>query len=131
MKVSAGVGSWKAAVYLTFAVVVGWLLCFWPARMLRGDAGLFWMTVAAICCLIPGWIVVFLSRLAIFPDELWLMLAQTSVRLVSVMGAAVAVRTFWPQLGVADFFGWLIGFYLLALLLEVYLLRAGRGGVSK
>lgn len=123
---SGDVGSWKAAVNLTIAVVAGWLVCFWPARMHGGGDGIFWMSVAAFCCLIPGWIVVLLSRLAIFPDDLWLMLAQTAVRLVSVVGAALVVRSFWPKLGVADFFGWLIGFYLLTLLLEVYLLRGGR-----
>lgn len=51
------------------------------------------------------------------------MLVQSMVRLGCVAVVAVIVRKQWPDLGIADFFGWLIGFYLLALLVEVLLLR--------
>jgi len=81
------------------------------------------MTIAAICCLIPGWIVVLLSMVAIVRDELSAMLIQTMVRLFIVAGIALAIRKLRPELGIADFFGWLIGFYLLALFTEVRLLK--------
>ena len=81
------------------------------------------MTIAAICCLIPGWIVVLLSMVAIVRDELSAMLIQTMVRLFIVAGVALAVRKLRPELGITDFFGWLIGFYLLALFAEVKLLK--------
>lgn len=81
------------------------------------------MTIAAICCLIPGWIVVFLSMVAIVRDELSAMLMQTMVRLFTVAGVALAVRKLRPELGFVDFFGWLVGFYLLALIAEVKLLK--------
>ena len=82
------------------------------------------MTIAAICCLIPGWIVVLCSVVAIVRDELSAMLIQTMVRLFMVAGVALAVRKLRRELGFADFFGWLIGFYLLALIVEVKLLKS-------
>lgn len=112
-----------SAFWLTFMLAVGWVICFFPARWLRGETGIWWMTIAAICCLIPGWIVVLLSMVAIVRDELSAMLIQTMVRLFIVAGVALAVRKLRPELGMADFFGWLIGFYLLALCAEVKLLK--------
>ena len=109
--------------WLTIILAIAWSICFFPARWLRGDAGVWWMTIAAICCLIPGWIVVLLSVLAIVRDELSAMLIQTMVRLFAVAGVALAVRKLRPELGFVDFFGWLIGFYLLALVVEVQILK--------
>ena len=112
-----------SAFWLTIVLAVGWCVCFFPARWLRGESGIWWMTIAAICCLIPGWIVVFLSMVAIVRDELSAMLIQTMVRLFTVASVALAVRKLRPELGFVDFFGWLVGFYLLALFVEVKLLK--------
>ena len=117
-----------SASWLTVVVAVGWVVCFWPARMLRGEAGVWWMTIAAICCLIPGWIVVFLSMVAIVRNEFTAMAIQMSVRLFTVASVAVVVRKFRPELGFLDFFGWLVGFYLLALVAEVVVLRKNSVG---
>lgn len=81
------------------------------------------MTIAAICCLIPGWIVVFLSVVAIVRDGMIAMMIQTMVRLFTVAAIAIVVRKLRPELGFVDFFGWLIGFYLLTLSFEVVLLK--------
>lgn len=123
-------GVLKPAINLTVAIAIGWVVCFWPARLMNGEAGVWWMSIAAICCLVPGWIVVFLGTLDIFPDDLSAMLVQTSVRLAVVGGVAVLVKKQRPDLGVAEFFGWLIGFYLLALAVEVWMLRQRRGKTS-
>lgn len=112
-----------SAFWLTVAVGVGWAVCFFPARMLRGEPGVWWMTIAAICCLIPGWIVVFLSMVAIVRNEFTAMAIQMLVRLFTVASVALSVRRFRPELGFVDFFGWLVGFYLLALVTEVVVLR--------
>lgn len=116
-------GVLKPAIYLTFAIAVGWVVCFWPARAMNGEQGVWWMSIAAICCLVPGWIVVFLSTLDIFPNDLGAMLVQMSVRMAVVGGAVVVVKKRHPDFGPADFAGWLVGFYLLALFVEVWLLR--------
>ncbi len=117
--------SFRASVWLTFVMAIGWVVCFWPARFLRPETGVLWMTLAAFCCLVPGWIVVFLSRLAIFRNELAVMLIQTLLRLGFVSAVALFVAMSRPGIGIADFFGWLIGFYLLALATETFLSRAG------
>ena len=87
------------------------------------DSGVFWMSIAAVTCLVPGWIVLALSFLSVFADDLSAMVVQSMVRLGSIAMVAVVVRKQRPELGFADFFGWLVGFYLLALLTEVLLLR--------
>ena len=116
----------RAAITLTVAFVIGWVVCFWPARALNGEAGVFWMSVAAVCCLVPGWIVVFLSGLAIFSNDLSVMVVQTMIRLFSVAGVAVIIRKLKPDLGIQEFFGWLVGFYFLALGVEVWMLRRNK-----
>lgn len=90
---------------------------------MNGQAGVFWMSIAAICCLVPGWIVVFLSGLAIFPNDLTVMVVQTMVRMFTIGGAAVILKKLKPEIGFADFYGWLVGFYLLAMAVEVWVLR--------
>ncbi len=81
------------------------------------------MTIAVICCLIPGWIVVLLSTVAIVRDQLSAMLIHMMVRLFLVAGVALAIRKLRPELGMADFYGWLIVFYILALIVEVRLVK--------
>lgn len=81
------------------------------------------MSLAAIAVLVPGWIVVFLSGPAILRNHLAAMLVQTMIRLFSVAGTSVVVKKLRPDLGIVDFFGWLIAFYLLALAVEVTLLK--------
>lgn|GEM_PF-647642 len=114
----------RQAISLTVAITVGWVVCFWPARILRGDAGIFWMSIAAVCCLVPGWLVVLLSRMSLFSNDLAAMLAQMAVRLTFVGTAALVVRNSHPEFGPLDFSGWLIAFYLLALFVEVWLIRS-------
>lgn len=113
----------RPALTLTLIIAMAWAVCFWPARTLNGQSGVLWMSIAAICCLVPGWIVVFLSGLAIFSTDLAALMVQSMIRLGSVGGAAVIVRKLKPELGISEFFGWLIGFYLLSLTVEVWMLR--------
>ncbi len=127
MNAAPQTGGFNSAIWLTFVMAVGWVACFWPARMLNGHSGVSWMTLAAFCCLVPGWIVVFLSQLATFRSDLLAMVIQTLLRLVLVGAVALVVVVQRPEIGVSDFYGWLIGFYLLALTAETVLNRpAGR-----
>lgn len=113
----------QPVILLTVAVSVGWILAFWPARMMDSEFGVIWMSIAAVTCLVPGWIVLSLSFLTLFANDLSAMVVQSMVRLGSVALVAVVVRKQRPEVSFADFFGWLVGFYLLALLTEVVLLR--------
>jgi uncharacterized membrane protein YqjE len=112
----------RQAILLTAIIALGWIVCFWPARMVRDDSGVFWMTVAAGICLLPGWVVVGMSGFASLSNDLALMLVQTMVRLMTVSIAAIVVKSNQPTLGFTEFYGWLVGFYLLGLLAEVWLM---------
>lgn len=125
MTESSARGKLKAAFWLTFIVLTGWVLCFFPARALRGSSGVWWMSLAAVSCLVPGWVVVFLSGLSALRNDLSAMMVQTVVRLFTVASLAVVLRKLRPELGFADFYGWLVFFYLLALGVEVVLFRRG------
>lgn len=83
------------------------------------------MSLAAVSCLVPGWIVVFLTGVSVLRNELSAMMVQTMVRLLTVASLAVVLRKLRPELGFADFYGWLVLFYLLALCVEVVLFRRG------
>ena len=112
----------RSVFRLTFVMSVGWVVCFWPARMLSPEYGVKWMSIAAICCLVPGWIVVLLERLAIFRGDR-LIFGQMLVRFLAILVAALTVKWLRPDLGLVEFYGWLIVFYLLAMSYEVVLLR--------
>jgi len=107
---------------LTGVFVVGWVIAFWPARMSRPD-GVQWMSIAACCCMVPGWLAVVLERVPVFRSDINLMLGQMGIRFFAVTVAAVAVKFCRPEFGFVDFYGWLIGFYLLAMVTEVIFLR--------
>ena len=82
------------------------------------------MSVAAISCLVPGWVVVLLERLAIFRDNLnKLIMGQMAVRFLAVLGTCAVVKWRQPDLGLVDFYLWLIVLYLVAMVIEVMLLR--------
>lgn len=122
---------WVQGFYLTVVIAVVWVICFWPARQLRGESGVWWMSLAAISCLVPGWIVVFLSGLAILRNELTSLMLQTMVRLFIVAGVALFVRKVYPAVGFVDFFGWLLVFYLTALALEVWFSNGKRSAAGR
>jgi len=113
----------RSLARLTVVFLVGWAACFWPARIARPEDGVFWMSVAAACCLIPGWIAVFLERFPAFHGDVKLMLGQMTVRFLAVAITGVVVRFIRPEFGLAEFYGWLILFYILAMVFEVVLLR--------
>ena len=60
---------------------------------------------------------------AIVRNEFTAMAIQMLVRMLAVASVALVVRKFRPELGFVDFFGWLVGFYLLALVAEVVVLK--------
>lgn len=124
-------GSLRSALWLTFFVAIGWVICFWPSRILREPEGVMWMSVAAVSCLVPGWMVVILAGLSVLKNELAAMMLQTMVRLFTVATVAILVRRFRPDLGFSGFFGWLVFFYLLTLAVEVFLLKRKVGAAPQ
>jgi hypothetical protein len=82
------------------------------------------MSIAALAVLVPGWVAILVSSASLLKNDLSAMLVQTMVRLFSVATTALIVRQVRPELGIVDFFGWLILFYLLALIVEVAFLKS-------
>ncbi len=121
-------GVFRQAILLTVIMLLGWVAAFWPARVWAGGDGIRWMSFAAGTCLISGWMAVGVPRLSLFPNDLAVMLAQTMTRLALVSIVAVVIKKMFPQVGFRQFYGWLIGFYLLALAAEVGLLLKTPGG---
>jgi len=89
-----------SAVNLLIVSVGLWVLSWWPANWLGAGSGVRWMTVALLSVAIPGFINLLVSALPILQDPLKSMLVQMSLRVT------------------VDFYGWLMGFYLVILTFE-------------
>ena len=106
----------------TMLIAAGWAICFWPAKMFQPEHGVYWMSVATIGTLVPGWMIVLSERLAIFRNDLILILGQMAIRVVAMLTMVVVVRIKWPDIGLKDYYAWLIVFYGIALFYEAVLL---------
>jgi len=104
-------------------IAAGWAIFFWPARMFQPEHGVYWMSIAAIGTLVPGWMIVLSERLAIFRNDLSLILGQMAIRVVAMLAMLIVVRIVWPEIGLKDFHVWLILFYGIALSYEAVLLK--------
>jgi hypothetical protein len=119
----------------TLALLVGgtaalWLLAAYPAHLLGGEAGLVYSAVAALLCLVPTSLTLVWGGLALKgppEQQLLAVLGGTVVRLLVVIGAAVALYLQLPYFHSPAFMIWVIGFYLVTLTLEVSLLVARYG----
>lgn len=114
----------SSLIRLTLVFGVAWSVCFWPARTLRPEEGVWWMTVACLISLIPGWGIVLIEFLPWFRGSLnKLIVGQMSVRFLSVLVACAVIKIMRPQLGLVDFYLWLLIYYLVAMVVEVMFLR--------
>ena len=108
---------------LTLLIALGWVICFWPARATGGQERVVWMTVAAVACLVTGWLVSLSTLLTrtVGPDKL--AFVHMAIRVVIVVAIVLVVKWLKPNFGFVDFYGWLFGFYLLGMAIEVASLR--------
>ncbi len=91
--------------------------------MLAGRDALEGLSYAALLCLLPGWLILFLaSRAAVTNPQAFVVLAGTAVRLMFVLVGVVAVQSFRPHLQFREFLVWIIAFYLATLLIETLML---------
>ena len=114
----------RRAAGLTFATLVLWVLLLIPAWSLAGVPGLEGLSYAAVLCLVPGWLTIWMSRHVGAPSQLTalLVLAGTAFRLLFVLCGTLLVRATRSQLGFREFLVWLIVFYLVTLLVETLLI---------
>ena len=114
---------------LAAAVVGLWLALALPAWSLAGPAGLEGLTIAALLCAVPGFIVLLVaSRFPAGGNEGPIVLGGTALRLVFVLVGTVVIRDSRPQLGMREFVVWLLVFYLSTLLLETLIVVRGSSG---
>jgi len=95
-----------------------WVVSWWPAHVLGTASGVRWMTVALLIVAIPRFINLLVSALLILKDPLKCVTAQMFLRLAVLLLAVLCVKTQWPQVGISEFYGWLMGFYLVSLAFE-------------
>jgi len=111
---------------LTIATLVLWLLLLFPAWWLAGLEALEGLSYAALLCLIPGWLVIWLSKLMGSSGQQAPMLAMAGsvFRMLFVLLGTIVVQSLRSQLGLREFLVWLIVLYLATLLIETLLILA-------
>lgn len=142
---------------LTFAAAALWLLLVGPAWSLGGAAGLEGLSIAALLCVVPGWIVFSLCAFAPYLTSPWggstdssntagsnvstnsqgasqtamlVVLGGTVLRLLFVLAGLMFVRSLRPDLGFREFTVWLLAFYMATLLVETLLVLKPAAGES-
>lgn len=94
-----------------------------PAILVAGWSGLLGLVLSAVLCLIPGLATVGLVSTVKVPSvRVWLILGGMLVRMCVVLVAALIVHQLQPQLGLLEFYIWLVVFYNILLLTETWLL---------
>lgn len=113
------------AVALVAAVVLS------PVAMwVGGQSGVQGLAVSAAVCLLPGLITVWLASSVADPmARVWLTVGGMLVRMLVVLIAALVVYKLRPDLGLREFYIWLIVFYNVLLFAETWLLLP-RGNTS-
>ncbi|MFG0332690.1 MAG: hypothetical protein ACF8TS_04935 [Maioricimonas sp. JB049] len=113
---------WVAQGRLVAVVGAVWLAVCGPAWWLAGQAGVEGSLYAALACLVPGLVVVAAVERAAPESRAVVGLAVGLVlRLAAAVTAAVVIASWRDDLRLAEFFGWLVLFYLVALAAETSL----------
>jgi hypothetical protein len=121
------------------ALLLGGTACFWlvaayPAYSLWGEEALLYSATAAVLCLLPmaGTLVWAARALRGAPEQaLAAVLGGTGLRILVVMGAAVALYLTVPFFHRRSFMIWVVVFYLVTLTLEMGLLLARHGATGR
>jgi hypothetical protein len=104
-----------------------WLIAAWPARWLAGPEAPPRGLIACLLCLAPAVLTLAwaASTAGDKPErQLIAVLGGTLVRMVAVLGGALLLFFAVPLLHAADFWMWVLGFYLFTLALEMALVLA-------
>lgn len=108
---------------LTAATAGLWLVLTGPAYALAGTAGLEGLSYAAVLCLIPGWLVFYVSgRYGVADQQVAAVAGATLLRLAFVVGGIFAIGGARPGLGIREFLAWVVVFYLATLAYETAVL---------
>lgn len=112
---------------LIAGTLTAWLAAAWPARLLSGPEAPSRGLAACLLCLAPAVLTLAwaASTAGGKPEEqLTAVFGGILVRMVAVLGGALLLFFAVPFLQAADFWIWLLGFYLFTLALEMALVLA-------
>lgn len=116
----------RHAGLLVLLTVGLWSLLALPAHRLAGAPGLEGLTYAALLCFAPGVVTTVLaavlSNSSASSLRLVLFLSGMLFRMFVVLGGALAVRVYRPDLTVREFYAWLLVFYLATMAAETFLI---------
>ena len=118
----------KLGLLGVIAVLV-WGMQLAPAWGLAGPAGLEGTTYAAILCLLPGWLVVYLTSR--YPDAgspLMALLLGMGLRMAFVLMATVVLIDVRPGWGMREFYAWLLVDYFVFLAVETAMVVPAESG---
>lgn len=108
-----------------------WIAVAYPCRWIWGDPTvLVHSGVAMVLCLVPtsltllwaGW-----ANRQSPEHQLAMVLGGTGLRMLAVLGGALAIYLLVPYFQQPTFWVWVIVFYLVTLALEIVLIVAGQG----
>ncbi len=112
-----------------------WLAAAYPAYQLGGEEGLVQSAVAALLCLLPMMGTLVWAGRALRggrPEQALLaVMGGTGLRLLFVIGVAVALYLAAPYFHSRGFLIWVVVFYLVTLALEMALLLARHGEAGR
>jgi hypothetical protein len=115
--------AWTRCAWLGLATALLWLVLLAPAWFLGGRDGLVGVSVAAILCVVPGWIVFWLAAAygAAGGHVPLVVLGGMLLRMVFVFLGMVIVQSANHNLGFREFVVWLLAFYAVLLGVETFL----------
>ena len=108
-----------------FLAICGlWTLLTPPAYMLAGLVALEGLTYAALLCLVPGLLFIYLTAdyRASAPGEVWKVFGGMMLRMSVGLGGAMAINSLRPELSFREFLVWLVFFYVVTLFFEISML---------
>lgn len=113
----------------TASVIVLSALLSGPAYWLASVRGLEGVAYSALLCWLPG-CVMFLGINSLVENKGFAFLIGTGLRMMTVLLGAVVIHQTRTDLGLREFFSWLIAFYSVTLLVETLLLVGRRVGLA-
>jgi hypothetical protein len=111
---------------LTAAMVAAWVIATSVAWGISGAKEALKVTIAAVLCLTPGWLVFAFAGLYGTAAPLGTVIVGAVARMVAALVGALVVKAVRPDLGNLSFAVWLGVFYVLALAIETRLLLTPR-----
>jgi hypothetical protein len=109
-----------------------WLVAAGPAWLLAGARGIEGLTYAVLLCAVPGVVAVqFAAGRTGGQQALAGMLMGMGLRMAVVLVAALVLQNLRPDLGLVEFYVWLVLAYFVMLAVETRMLTSGDRPVSR